>query len=660
MQEPYGKRLESLDLMIQFGVSIESNHSSAPSGSVDVLRMGRLGMIAYEFGEWLVEPELGRMHRDHEQVHLEPKTLAVLACLLNEPGEVVSKEKLLHTVWPDRIVEANAVSRNIALLRRALGDEPRQSQYIETIPKRGYRAVAPVRRIEGHSTSTGRSTRSSRAGATLTDLPFDNPSSDTHASLLAPFGSETPTVGVSSLSHSSSDNLATYAECVAEDIRSELANTDVRLIANVSNEDINPNGTDYLIVGRVLGSTNGCRVSLRLVRTSDQRVLWSYQLNEPQSSVHEARFTKAPFVARMVEAILDDIRWVGRLETENEHARESFLAGMVALSEITLGAGGTWHAAVNQFTYAADLDPEFSWPFTLLAIIYANRLGYTITAEQALPLAHENIRRSLELNPNNTYALGQINIDLDLDYESALENLDLARRSGWPLGLTDAQKCKVFFCQGRIEDAIRTCQSAVTVGAGLDQANSLTFLGELFIAAGRHREACELLDRSLDTTGRDVAEDSSHFDPLRARIKAAWFAGDVDQARLMLTRALEFHSERVPNSMPGVLALLGEAELARKTLSQIERLMEEGRVVMFTPIVEGYFFLGDLDSAFIWLEHAVDNREWFIVGAIRCACYFSELREDDRFAGVMERLRHIEEQGSPTPSVATAERLAPA
>jgi DNA-binding winged helix-turn-helix (wHTH) protein/tetratricopeptide (TPR) repeat protein len=617
-------------------------------------------MIAYEFGEWLVLPELGRMHRDHEQVSLEPKTLAVLVCLLNEPGEVVSKEKLLRMVWPDRVLEPNAVSRNVAVLRRALGDEPRQSQYIETIPKHGYRAVAPVRRIEGLNTSSTGSTRISRVGTTLSILPFDNLSSDSHASLLAPFGSETPTVGVSSFTHSSSDDLAKYAGCVAEDIRSQLADTNVRLVASLSSQDVHSSGADYLIVGRILGGTNGCRVSLRLVRTSDQRVLWSYQLSELQSSMQEAHFTKAPFVARMVEAILDDIRWVGRLETANEHARESFFAGMVALSEITLSAGSNWHAAVNQFAHAADLDPEFSWPFTLLAIIYANRLGYTITAEQALPLAHENIRRSLELNPTNTYALGQINIDLDLDYESAFHNLDLARRCGWPLGLIDAQKCKAYFCQGRIEDAIRTCQSAVAVGAELDQANSLTFLGELFIATGRYREACELLDRSLHTIGRNDAEDGSYFNPLRARIKAAWFAGDVDQARVLLTRALDFHGESVPNSMAGVLALLGEVESARKILSQTDRLLEEGKVVMFTPIVEGHFFLGDLDSAFIWLEHAVDNREWFLIGAIRCARYFSDLRKDHRFVGVMERLRHIEEQGSPTPSVAAAERSTPA
>jgi len=615
-------------------------------------------MIVYEFGEWRVEPDLGRMSRDGEQVHLEPKTLAVLTTLIDKPGEVVSKEALISAVWPNQVVEPNAVSRNVSLLRRALGDDSRQARYIETIPKHGYRAVARVRRIEKTSNILDGSSQRG-AGEMLAVLPVDSLSSDSQASLLAPFGSETPTVGISPFSHSSADDLGAYAGWVVEDIYNELADTNVRLVASISTQDVHSSSADYLIVGKILGDTSGCRLSLRLVRTIDQRVLWSYQRNESQASVQEARFTKAPFLARMVEAILDDIRWVSRLDVANEQARESFFAGMVALSEITLSAGGNWHAAANHFAHAADLDPDFSWPFTLLAIMYANRLGYTIPAEQALPLAHESVRRGLELDPDNTYALGQVNIDLDLDYESALRNLDLARRGGWPLGLVDAQKCKAYFCQGRIEDAIQTCQSAVAVGAELDQANSLTFLGEILIAAGRHREAYHLLDRSLHMIGRGEAEDGSQFDPVRARIKASWFAGDVDQARELLTQALELHGDGMSYSMPGVLALLGEVESARQILLQTERLMEDGRVTLFTPIVEGYFFLGDLDSAFRWLEHAVANREWFIIGAIRCACYFSGLREDSRFASVMEKLHHIEAQGTPTPSSAASERLKP-
>ena len=86
-------------------------------------------MIAYEFGEWIVEADLGRIRRERENVHLEPKTLSVLTLLLDEADEVVSKEKLFRAVWPDRVVEPNVVARNISLLRQALGDGSRTNPF---------------------------------------------------------------------------------------------------------------------------------------------------------------------------------------------------------------------------------------------------------------------------------------------------------------------------------------------------------------------------------------------------------------------------------------------------------------------------------------------------------------------------------------------------
>jgi TolB-like protein len=72
----------------------------------------------------------------------------VLRYLLEHPGEIVSIDELLDTVWAGRIVEQNAVHRNINRIRRALGDSSRDPIYLETISKRGYRTLAPVKRIE--------------------------------------------------------------------------------------------------------------------------------------------------------------------------------------------------------------------------------------------------------------------------------------------------------------------------------------------------------------------------------------------------------------------------------------------------------------------------------------------------------------------------------
>jgi len=96
------------------------------------------------FGDWLVDPATGAISGGGESRHLEPKVMEVLALLLSNPGEVISKERLLEEVWADAFVTDDAVWRCIGALRHALGDDPRSPRYVETIPRKGYRTVAPV------------------------------------------------------------------------------------------------------------------------------------------------------------------------------------------------------------------------------------------------------------------------------------------------------------------------------------------------------------------------------------------------------------------------------------------------------------------------------------------------------------------------------------
>jgi hypothetical protein len=89
-------------------------------------------------------------------VRLRPKALALLAALAAHPGEVVSRETLLATVWHDVVVGEASVGVVVAELRKALGDEPKDCEYIETIPRRGYRLIAPVANGEPRHGDSGR------------------------------------------------------------------------------------------------------------------------------------------------------------------------------------------------------------------------------------------------------------------------------------------------------------------------------------------------------------------------------------------------------------------------------------------------------------------------------------------------------------------------
>lgn len=99
----------------------------------------------FRVGLWLVQPSRNTISQNGTSNRLEPKVMEVLVCLADHSSEVVSKEKLLQTVWPDTFVTDDVLKRSVSELRRMFKDDARQPQVIETIPKRGYRLLAPVK-----------------------------------------------------------------------------------------------------------------------------------------------------------------------------------------------------------------------------------------------------------------------------------------------------------------------------------------------------------------------------------------------------------------------------------------------------------------------------------------------------------------------------------
>src|SRR5438128_2592829 len=102
---------------------------------------------AYEFGSYRLEPAESRLLRAGDPVRLPPKALDLLIALVARAGHVATKEELLAEVWPGTFVEEGNLAVTMSTLRKALGDETGQ-QFIETVPKRGYRFVAPIRAVD--------------------------------------------------------------------------------------------------------------------------------------------------------------------------------------------------------------------------------------------------------------------------------------------------------------------------------------------------------------------------------------------------------------------------------------------------------------------------------------------------------------------------------
>ena len=102
--------------------------------------------VLVRIGDWRLDPLASTLSRGAETVAVDQRSLQLLLCLAKQPGRVVTADELLDEVWPDVTVGQDSVYQAIAGLRRTLGDNPRQPTYIATVPRKGYRLIAPIAR----------------------------------------------------------------------------------------------------------------------------------------------------------------------------------------------------------------------------------------------------------------------------------------------------------------------------------------------------------------------------------------------------------------------------------------------------------------------------------------------------------------------------------
>jgi Tol biopolymer transport system component/DNA-binding winged helix-turn-helix (wHTH) protein len=106
--------------------------------------MSEARRTAFVAGDWTIEPELNLLRRADEERRIEPKVMKVLLTLASQHSHVFSKEALISAVWPDTFVSDDVLTRCISILRRITDDDPHAPHFIQTVPKVGYRLVAPI------------------------------------------------------------------------------------------------------------------------------------------------------------------------------------------------------------------------------------------------------------------------------------------------------------------------------------------------------------------------------------------------------------------------------------------------------------------------------------------------------------------------------------
>jgi len=121
----------------------------------------------YEFGPFRLVPEERLLLRNTQVIHLTPKVFDTLVALVQNSGRLLPKRELLELIWPDSVVEENNLTQAISAIRKALGGSDHSPEYIETVPKQGYRFVAAVKNHERDRLGGRRGGRWMSAGAAV-------------------------------------------------------------------------------------------------------------------------------------------------------------------------------------------------------------------------------------------------------------------------------------------------------------------------------------------------------------------------------------------------------------------------------------------------------------------------------------------------------------
>jgi len=507
-----------------------------------------LPSVALKIGAWTVLPDQNRLLKDGTEKSLQYLTMQLLVYLARRRNEIVSQKEILDTIWEGKVTGDYSVHGRIADLRRALADDAKNPHYIETIPKRGYRLIAPVRPVR----VIGRSLRLKIAVAAAVVVsifavvliwPRTQPPESAADRAMAQVAGW-PSVAVlpfENLSPEPADSF--FATGLHDEVIDRLARIDGlnvisrETVQRLSQPTTPPRdlarelGVDAIMEGTVSYQNGMVRIRAKLVAAESGIQLWSNPYERDFSDIFEVQRDIAQSVAGALGVQLgisgsNAFRGAGTTKID---AYEAFLAGLHLLNQEQ-----GQDRAIAFFQRAADLDPGYAAAWAQMGFAVAARTFYAPperTAEvldEAMPL----LLRAVDLDPQSARAAAMLGfvryfrldwVGAEKDYERAIalhaDRLSLAQHAG------------LLARAGRLAAARSEFEAAEAMESSFGRPAPVQI--QVSIGQGRYAEARELA--ALDEV------------PIRRQ-------------RLLLNIALnEGDSAAIKEAMSGLLAVEGAA-----------------------------------------------------------------------------------------------------
>lgn len=620
----------------------------------------------YDFGPYRLDRQARVLLRDGTIMPLTPKVLDTLAVLVEHRGEVISRDQMLKAVWPDTFVEESNLSQNISVLRKALGQDPDNLTYIETVSKRGYRFVAAVKISEvkipsalpevvekGFPLSPAdaepvsatpaaprfraraaaaigaalilsgalaiwyyRPTRSAVSGIrSIAVLPVKNLSGDPEQDYFADGITELLTAEISKA-------LPVRVTSRTSAMRYRNSNKPLRTMARELN-------VDAVIEGSVVRSGSRLRITAHLIHASSDRHVWAETYDRELTDVLVLQQEIARAVAHEIRASTAPARGDGPARIDRS-AFENYLRARYYLDQRT---NESIPKAISLYKKAIAENPAYARAYAGLADCY-NQLGTVMIGggppSESRKLAIAAASRALEIDPELAEAhaaLGYSNL-YEWNWDRARESLERAIRLNPNYAPAHLWLAHYLAAREHFDQALQE----VRLARDLDPLSPIiqTQVGWILRHAGRFPDAIAEYRKALEM------EPGYQWAMWRlgdALMDTGDYAGAVQVLEEALTRN---RTSSALGTLGKAYGLTGRRKESEKVLEELFALSRQ-RYVPPTCFVEVYLGLRDRDKVFEWLEQSYRERSNSLLW-LRMSKDADWLRSDPRLDNLLRRI----------------------
>ena len=568
----------------------------------------------YEFGAFRLDTQSRTLFRGDEHVPLPPRVAELLVALVQAEGGVLTREQLLLRLWPDTVVEEGSLSSHISLLRKALGQAPDARDFIETVPKRGYRFAVSVKRAVSPAPGSGIDR------AMLVVLPFE---SLTAGERYDYFSEGLTEEMITELARLSPEHLGVIARTSAMRFKSTTKG-----IGQIGREL----GVTHVLEGSVRRSGDRVRITAQLIRVSDESHLWAQSYERGLHDVLEVQAEVARAVAREIhiKVTRQENRRLDPDKTRsvNPQAYELYLRGR-----------HFWYRRTEEgirksivcFEEALRYEPDFAAAYDGISDAHTMLACRGMTsAVDSFHKAKAAARQAVRIEPElgEGYAsLAHVRLH---DWDWVGLETDFLRAMELDPGYAIAHYwcAEYLMAMGRTGEAVRRVQHSWE----LDPLNSV-----INASVGMIRYLAHDYDGALVALQRGLEIDPSHYvSHLRVGLVCLQ-KGLPDQAIAAMRQAV-LHSGGSTEALAGLAqahAVAGETPAMERIVNELGETSH--RYVSPYNMARVYGAINDKRRAFEWLERAYQEHNPDLIELTREPS-FASLRSHARFRELAKRI----------------------